>query len=197
LRRRRLGCIVALLLVLSVVAALAVRYYWLHRYDALIERTAIVYRLDPKLVRAVVHQESYFYARAASQAGAKGLMQVTEPVVVEWRRERAYDALSPEARKRALAKGTDVEGLLNDAELNLNVGCWYLAKLLERYRGEFDALTVALAAYNAGPTNADRWLAAMPRRAEKSARAVAFLAAVDYPETRRYVVEVRERYQKG
>src|SRR3712207_4218333 len=56
------------------------RSWWLHRYDELIARVAPIYNLDPRLVHAVIYEESFFRTHASSGAGARGLMQVTDPV---------------------------------------------------------------------------------------------------------------------
>ena len=194
MRKRFLWLVVAVVVVVAVGTA-AYHYYWVHRYDALIARAASVYQLDPALVRSVVHQESYFNPHASSRAGARGLMQVTLPVVVEWRRERANSRMPRDVRRRA-SELTTPEEMLEDPEVNLHIGSWYLAKMLARFEEEPDALAVALAAYNAGPTNAERWLATVPASARtKSTRAQKFLEAIDYPETQRYVAEVTERYE--
>lgn len=196
MRQRRLRLVVVLVL-LAAGAGAGYRYYWLHRYDALIQRAAPTYRLDPRLVRAVVYQESYFNTHASSRAGARGLMQVTEPVVAEWRQERGYDALPREPRQRALSERLAAEAVLADPELNLHIGCWYLAKLLDRFAREPDALSAALAAYNAGPTHAERWLAAREAGPGGRDARAGLLEVIDFPETRRYVAEVTERYERS
>jgi soluble lytic murein transglycosylase len=190
--------IVALLLLAGLAAAgyFGYRYYWVHRYDDLIARVAPVYELEPELVHAVIYEESFFWTHARSGAGAKGLMQVTEVVLSEWRAEKGYEKVPPPARQRASARGAGSEAVLADPELNLHIGCWYLRKMLARFRAEDDPLAVALAAYNAGATNAERWLRARrPTDGSRDARARAFVEAIDYPETREYVEDVTRRYR--
>jgi soluble lytic murein transglycosylase len=195
-RRARLLAAGLVVVALLACGALAYRYYWVHRYDGMIVRTAPRYGLDPGLVRAVVYQESYFNAHAASGAGARGLMQVTDLVVTEWRQDRA-DRRLPPPLDRTVASRRDADDLLADPEINLHVGCWYLAKLLDRYRQEPDPVVVALAAYNAGSANADRWIAQRPRAAAGPARVSAFLDAIDFPETKKYVTDVTARYRES
>jgi len=189
------------LLVLAGLAAVAYggyRYYWIHRYDELIARVAPVYSLEPDLVHAVIYEESFFWTHARSGAGAKGLMQVTDVVVNEWRTEKGYERLPAPVRRRAEAPGASNAAVLADPELNLNVGCWYLGKMLARFRGEEDPLAVALAAYNAGASNAERWLrASRATPGANGARARAFVDAIDYPETKGYVQDVTRRYRKS
>jgi soluble lytic murein transglycosylase-like protein len=93
-------------------------------YDALIERYAAQYQVDPVLVRAVIQVESDFNPRCVSNKGARGLMQ-----------------LMPETARQY--------GVRNvfDPEDNIRGGIHNLADLLARYRGDLHRV---LAAYNAG-----------------------------------------------
>jgi soluble lytic murein transglycosylase len=118
------------------------------------------YDLDPALLAAVIYQESKFKADARSTSGAIGLMQL----------------LPDTAKGIALHTGGSrfrVEDLYNP-EINVRYGAWYLRHLLLKYHDERDAL----AAYNAGQDNVDRW-----RRVGKG---------IQFAETRAYVVRVEE-----
>jgi soluble lytic murein transglycosylase-like protein len=108
-------------------------------------------RLDGLLLAAVVETESSFSPKAVSPDGAIGLMQVI-----------------PETG--ALYGKTN----LFDPNVNLEVGCQYLAGLIDRYHGD---LELAVAAYNAGPTAVTRYGGVPP-----------------FPETRDYVKSVLSRY---
>lgn len=187
--------LVALLALVCLAAGvyLSYRHWWIHRYDEVIERVSAVYGLDAELVHAVIYEESFFRDSAASHAGARGLMQVTGVVVEEWRRERAYERLPSEVRRRAEAPGATE----SDPEVNLHIGCWYLSKMLARFGDEADPLVVALAAYNAGATHAERWLRTSGHSKTREERVRAFIEAIDYPETRAYVVDVRKRYRES
>ncbi|HEY8409279.1 MAG TPA: lytic transglycosylase domain-containing protein [Gaiellaceae bacterium] len=100
------------------------------------------YDLDPALLAAVIEQESKFNATAQSSAGAVGLMQ-----------------LQP-ATAKGIARYTGgskfVVSDLENPEINVRYGAWYLHHLMQKYHDE----RLALAAYNAGQQNVDRWLAA-------------------------------------
>ena len=125
------------------------------RYDAIVRGHARNYRLDPALLAAVIYQESKFRAHARSSSGAIGLMQL----------------LPGTAKGIAVHTGGSRFRVsdLDDPELNVRYGCWYLRHLIDKYGRE----QTALAAYNAGQDNVDRW----------RARGV----GIAFPETRHYV----------
>jgi soluble lytic murein transglycosylase-like protein len=108
--------------------------------------------LDPKLVQALIQVESNFKAKATSKKGAMGLMQVMQATADECEIHDPYHAVS-----------------------NLNGACECLRKLVNRYQGN---LNLALAAYNAGPANVDRFKGIPP-----------------FPETRAYVKKVLRIYE--
>jgi soluble lytic murein transglycosylase len=128
------------------------------RYSAVVRGHAAHYHLNPALLAAVIEQESKFNADARSSTGAIGLMQL-QPAT---------------AKGIALRTGGSrfVLSDLTNPEINVRYGAWYLRHLLDKYRDE----RTALAAYNAGQENVDRW-----RRAHEG---------VQFPETRAYVDRV-------
>ena len=134
------------------------RLWYPLRYDAIVRAHARNYDLDPAFLAAVIDQESKFRADAKSSAGAIGLMQ-----------------LQPSTAKGiAIRTGGSkfVFSDLYDPELNVRYGAWYLHHLLTKYGNE----RLALAAYNAGQQNVDRW------RAEGQ--------GIEFAETRAYVDKV-------
>ncbi|HAA89685.1 MAG: Lytic transglycosylase [Thermoanaerobacterales bacterium 50_218] len=143
----RLRCflLVALFLViLSIYLAQAkwfwkIFYPWPYRQEITV--AAEGFQLDPYLVAAIVRVESGFNPCARSRVGALGLMQVM-PETASWvAKEMGLSEFHP--------------SLLYNSQLNLQIGCWYLAHLLEEFDGN---LVVALAAYNAGRGNVHKWL---------------------------------------
>src|SRR6476660_10488328 len=144
-RRLRLGAAALALLGLVVVIGLhpltrAVQEITLPlRHEDIIRQQSHKKGLDPALVAAVIYQESKFSDQTSS-AGARGLMQITP---------EAADFIEKQSG------GTTFElSDLSDPELNIRYGTFLLRELLDRYEGDEAA---ALAAYNAGPGNADEW----------------------------------------
>jgi soluble lytic murein transglycosylase len=129
------------------------------RYEQIVVGHAENYRLEPQLLAAVIYQESKFDADAVSRSGAVGLMQL-------------LPATAQGIADRTGGSGWHERDLL-DPELNVRYGSWYLRHLLDKYDDE----RLALAAYNAGQTNVDRW------RAQGT--------GIRFPETRRYVARVQ------
>jgi soluble lytic murein transglycosylase len=123
--------------------------------------------LDPALIAAVIYAETKFDPRTSS-AGALGLMQLL-PATAQ------YIA--------RLSGGTSFSTSdLATPKINVAYGSWYLRYLLEHYEGnELEAV----AAYNGGITNVDRWVAGA-REQGKSLTA----AEIPFPQTRAYVERV-------
>ncbi len=182
-RRRRLGMVLgtgvlAALLALVVLPRLpdAVRELTLPlRHEDIIRQQASAKRLDPSLVAAVIYAESRFRDQT-SHAGARGLMQITPATA----RYIAH-----------LSGGTQFEqGDLATPQINISYGTFYLRYLLDRYdRNE----VLALAAYNGGEGNVDRWVA----RSGTSERSLS-TSEIPFAETREYVeqvLDVRTRYR--
>ena len=131
--------------------------------------------VDPELVRALIFQESRFDPLARGGAGEIGLMQVLpKGAAAEW------------ARVSKQPRPTTRE--LFDVKTNLNIGCWYLARALRRWR-EYDAkVELALAQYNAGENRAKGWV---PPRKDGTV-----VERVTVPSTRRYITRIMRRYRK-
>jgi soluble lytic murein transglycosylase len=119
------------------------------RYSAIVRTHARNYDLDPALLAAVIYSESRFRPHVRSARGAIGLMQLL-PSTAEGIATRTG--------------GTKfVPSDLDDPELNVRYGAWYLRHLRQHYAGRPDAMELALAAYNAGMANVDSWVADTPQ----------------------------------
>lgn len=172
-RRGRAAAGLALAAALALAAVLAVREYRRqHRFDPLIAEIAAAHNVDAALIRRVVRRESRFRPDAVGTAGEIGLMQVTAGAARDWAESHRVEPPDRAA--------------LFDPALNLRVGAWYLARALRHWGDRDDPVVFALAEYNAGRRNAARWAAGAPT-------AEAFLAAITYPSTRRYILDVTGR----
>lgn len=165
---------VAVVAVLALVAVLAVagpgwvrRAYHPLAHADIIGPESRAAGLDPYLVAALINVESGFREDVTSKAGAVGLMQVIPSTA----HAVARDAGLPE---RVTAKTLERPGT------NIRVGVRYLAYLVHHYGDT----RVALAAYNAGMTNVDRWVAASERTGTP------FMEEIAFPATRHYVDEI-------
>ncbi len=128
-------------------------WHYSGQYDPMILKASSLFGVDSSLVRAVIAVESAFNRYARSHKGARGLMQ-----------------LMPDTGRRY--------GVVNayDPWQNIRAGTAHLRDLID----EFDDLSLALAAYNAGPTPVRKYGAIPP-----------------YPETRNYVRKVLAIYGVG
>ena len=142
--------------------------------ERIVSAAARRHAVPRELVAAVIRAESGGDPAAVSKKGALGLMQLM-PVTAKW--------LAPQVG-RAVPAGSD--GIL-DPEFNVDVGTYYLGTLLKRYGGNE---TLALAAYNSGPSTVDRW-----RKENPGLTPDALVRAAAYEETRTYVSRVR-RYRR-
>ena len=134
------------------------------RHEDVIRQQSNEKDVDAALIAAVIYSESKFVDQT-SDAGARGLMQIT-----------------PEAAKEIerLSGGTTFElADLSDPEINIRYGTFLLRELMTRFDGDEVA---ALAAYNAGPANAEEW-----------GGSGLGLDDIPFPETRAYVEEVLDK----
>ena len=178
IRRRRLAAVTVAVLVGAFCAALvsglgeeAVREITLPlHHDDIIRQQAADKDLDPALIAAVIYEESRFRDQT-SHAGARGLMQITPETA---------DAIAKHSGGSRF-KQSD----LASPQINISYGAYYLRLLIDHYDG---SETLAIAAYNAGIGNVDRWVA-------KAGGPSAFRSAehIPFPETRAYVENVLER----
>jgi soluble lytic murein transglycosylase len=176
---------------LAVIAAAGFYFfflpYWEHRYDKLIARQAEVYHLDKTLVWSVIYEETYFKPWEVGDAGEVGLMQVTPAVAREWAKETGMKSFEKRAAENP-------QELLRDPETNLQVGCWYLEKLGQKYRDQPARDAMTLAAYNAGPSRVEEWSRAADSAPPPAPQA--FIEHIDIASTRAYVTSILDRYQK-
>ena len=172
---------------LSAVGLYFFNQYWIHRYDDVIRRQAKVYRLDPKLVWSVIYEETYFRGWKRGAAEEIGLMQIRPVVAQEWAKETGM-------REFAKQVSENLDRVLLEPERNIQIGCWYLEKTGEQYRGFPAEKAMTLAAYNAGASRVDEWTKDTDA-ASLSERQ--FIERINIPSTKSYVASILDRYQKA
>jgi soluble lytic murein transglycosylase len=173
-RRRLFGTIIAIAIVALLVAAIAPHFdnavndFGLPLSHAdIIREQAAAKHLDPALIAAVIYAETKFEPRTSS-AGAEGLMQI-EPATAEFL-----------AHLSGGYRFTTSD--LSTPKVNVAYGSYYLRYLLNHYQGHE---LPAIAAYNAGLANVDRWEAA-------SSDGKLTVTNIPFPETRAYVEKVMQ-----
>ena len=185
---RRLLSLSLILLAIAAVSAIGLYYfnqYWIHRYDEVIARQAKVYSLDEKLVWSVIYEETYFRAWKIGGDEEIGLMQVTPTVARQWSRETGLRSFEQQTTE-------NLHEFLSDPERNIQVGCWYLEKLRQRYRDFPAEKAMTLAAYNAGASRVEEWT----RETDKAKISEAeFIERINIASTRSYVASILERYR--
>ncbi len=134
---------------------------------AIIREQAAAKHLDPALIAAVIYAESKFEPRPSS-AGAQGLMQILPATALYL------------AHLSGGSRFTTSD--LASPRINVAYGSYYLRYLLDHYHGDE---MLAVAAYNGGLANVDRWVAhAIDAGGHLKA------AEIPFPETREYVQRV-------
>lgn len=133
-----------------------------------LERHSRNYDLDPYLVAALIRQESEFDPRAVSRANAHGMMQVMPANGVVYGRKfgiRGYSRAS-----------------LFNPDINMKFGTYHLRTVLDSLGGKWEQ---TLAAYNAGKSRVDKWMARATYREPAE-----FVESIPFLETREYVQSV-------
>lgn len=133
--------------------------------------------VEKSLVFAITRQESAFDPRAASSAGARGLMQL----------------MPATARIEASKVGIGFDASrLTDPGYNVTLGSAHLGRLVDNYNGSY---ILAIAAYNAGPGNVKKWVEAYGDPRDPGVDPVDWVERIPFSETRNYVQRVLENLQ--
>lgn len=149
------------------------KYLYPIKYSEYVEKYSLEYKLDKNLVYSIIKAESGFDPKAVSTSNAKGLMQILDSTG-KWAAEKI--------------KIKDFESsMLLEPKINIRIGCWYIAKLLNQYDQNTD---LALAAYNAGSGNVSKWL--KDTGFSKDGKT---LDNIPFEETREYISKIN-KYKK-
>jgi soluble lytic murein transglycosylase len=138
------------------------------KHEDIIRQQAHEKGVDAALIAAVIDTESKFSDTAESSAGARGLMQITP-------------AAAKDIARHSGATSFHTSDLAN-AEINIKYGTYLLAERIQSYDGD---VVAALASYNAGPGNVEKW-----------GGSDLTIDQIEFPETRAYVELVLERQKE-
>ncbi|MCF6092972.1 lytic transglycosylase domain-containing protein [Microaerobacter geothermalis] len=137
--------IVLFILLAIVFIALNTPWVWQNMYPIFyveeVMEASKLFDVDPYLILAIIQIESNYVETTQSKKGAIGLMQ-----------------LMPETAKWAIKEGNfpkEVVDKVNEPEVNIFIGTWYVSFLKRKFNGNYAAV---VAAYNAGPGNVEKWL---------------------------------------
>lgn len=130
-------------------------------------------KVDPRFVLAIMRQESGFRAAARSQAGARGLLQLTIDIVNKY-------------GERAGLRDVREDDLYRP-EINIPIAAAYLDDLFRMFP---DLPEAVAAAYNGGEDNVERWV----RRAAHADPGV-FTAEIGFAESKDYALKVMANYR--
>lgn len=148
-----------------------VRRFYPLKYSESIYKYADKYEVDPYLIAAIIRTESNFNPGAVSSKDARGLMQIM-PETGEW------ISMKMEIKDHSEEK-------LFIPDYNINMGCWYISDLLK----EFGNLELAVASYNGGKGNVQKWL-----KDTKYSKDGETLSYIPFTETDKYVKKVKVSY---
>ena len=144
-------------------------------YFALHPVAELKQKIPPEMTLAIARRESEFYPKITSPVGALGMMQVMPKTAKEV--------------SRRLGLKFSSERMLSDWKYNAKIGIAYIEELSERYEG--NPILMA-AAYNAGPSRADRWIQLLGDPRNPKVDLVQWVESIPFEETRNYVMRVSE-----
>lgn len=154
---------------------LSIRLIYPRKYSEYVEKYSEKYNIESSLIYAIIKSESNFEKDVVSTAGARGLMQLMPTTAKETAEKNEIEYF---------------EEKLFDSEFNINLGTLYFKILYEKYNNQ----GLALAAYNAGSGNVDKWIEANIINKEGTN-----LENIPFEETNSYVRKVlrnQEVYKK-
>ena len=181
-KRRSYHWVAFTVIVVSAIAAVIVAISQLraNREEIMqeVRRYAAKHKLPAELVAAVVQQESGFDRFAYGRAGEIGLMQLMPPgkpgAPEEW--ARVHKIKCPSRWK------------LFRVDTNINIGCWYLARAVRRWKRYRCVYELALVEYNAGLRNAEK---CKPETLDGEV-----VQLIKIPSTRKYVTEIMANFRR-
>jgi len=168
-------CFIAILAAFSIInMPFFEKIIYPYPNQAIIEKYATQYGVDPLFVVSVIREESKFLPQSESHKGAKGLMQLMPSTA--------------QAISESLGDKTYTEQDLLNPEKNIQYGTWYLASLQKVFSNN---TTLVTAAYNGGRGHVQEWI----KNGQIDPNNIR-LQDIPFKETRDYVGRVLKSYQK-
>ena len=172
--KKLLIALVAIILIIIVVICinkLMIKILYKKDYSEYVSKYSQEYGVDENLIYALIKAESNFETKAVSNKSAQGLMQL----------------MPSTAEEVADKNGIELtEQNILEPETNINIGTKYISTLLEKY----ECIEVALAAYNAGIGNVDKWIENGVIKADGSD-----IENIPFKETNTYVRKIMRDYK--
>ena len=164
--------IAAVIILASIfINKLMIKILYKKEYSEYVTRYSQEYNVDENLIYALIKAESNFEVEAVSNREAKGLMQL----------------MYSTAKEVAIQNGIQLtEENILEPDININIGTKYISTLLEKYK----SVEVALAAYNAGSGNVDKWIDNGTIKADGSD-----IENIPFKETNNYVRKIMRDYK--
>lgn len=174
--KRKVILVLGVIIIAFILGIISIKTFVLPiRYKEQVLTYSKKYNLDPYLVLAVINTESKFDKEATSSKEARGLMQLTEATAQE---------------VNEITNSTEIiteENIYNE-DINIELGCKYLASLIERYNGNY---YLAICAYNAGIGNVNKWIE--ENRITETLNTTEI--ELPFPETTNYLKKVISNYK--
>lgn len=131
--------LICLITIITITRKIMLKVSYPEKYQSYVEKYADEYEIEKELIYAIIKAESNFKEKVISNKDAIGLMQLLEST--------AKDVA------KGMNENVTKEELL-EADINIKLGTKYISTLINKY----DNVELALAAYNAGIGNVDKWI---------------------------------------
>ena len=169
--------VLLIIIVISLIASIInwkniCKIFYKIEYSEYVEKYAEEHNVSPYLIYSIIREESKFNISAMSNKGALGLMQIMDKTAKEIAENKTIEYES----------GTT----LYNPEKNIQIGVIYFASLLE----QFNDVNLALAAYNAGKGNVQKWIEQGIIKEDGSD-----IENIPFKETNMYVRKIQKNYK--
>ena len=166
-----LVAIILIIIVAICINKLMIKTLYKKDYSEHVIKYSQKYGVDENLIYALIKAESNFDAEAVSNKNAQGLMQLMFSTAEEVANQNGIELTE--------------ENILNP-DININIGTKYISTLLEKY----ECVELAIAAYNAGIGNVDKWIEKGVIKSDGSD-----IENIPFKETNTYVRKIMRDYK--